>query len=259
MNAAKRLFALVLIIGVLFSFSSCGGDNEYMGFLKNGWSGETETPTETSKDGTTSPKDESPTEASTKKSSNITTTKSVATTTQKQYTIPELLSLYKAAANSVKTSSGVTCTRTKEVITTISGSIPGNYQSFGFRPGTNDKKEVYNTKEDVNSNFCVERKSYVCDLSNSDIKDAVLAKDGNNAVITILVKDDTAGTYDRSSKCVSTINLSDGSWTCKGVTIKGTINAKGKLVALYYSMPTYVTTSSSSFAFSVEQYWDIAY
>ncbi|MBP5272704.1 MAG: hypothetical protein ILO43_07075, partial [Clostridia bacterium] len=72
-------------------------------------------------------------------------------------------------------------------------------------------------------------------------------------------KDDNPGTYSNSSKCVSTISIPIGTWTCKGVTLRGTIDANGRLTSLYYKMPTYVTQGSDAFAFSLEQNWSVAY
>lgn len=176
---------------------------------------------------------------------------------KKSYTAAEALDLYKKAANKVKASgSTATATRTKEVITTISGEIPSMYASFGFKEGTNTEKKVVSGSK-LKSDFCVEGKDYVCNLSASDIKSATVTKDGNKKIVNITVKDDTPGTYDKSSKCVSTISVPIGTWTCKGVKLKGTIDEKGRLVALYYSMPTYVTSGSDSFAFKLEQYWTI--
>lgn len=180
-------------------------------------------------------------------------------TTQKTYTAAEALELYKTAANKVKTTDGVTCTRTKEVITTISGEIPSLYQSFGFKEGTNTEQKILSSKGDIKDDFCVEGQSFVCNLTSADIKSATVTYSGNNKIVTINVKDDTAGTYDRSSKCVSTISIPIGTWTCKGVVVKGTINANGQLTSLYYKMPTYVTSGGDSFAFALEQYWTITH
>ncbi|MBQ1663824.1 MAG: hypothetical protein II057_04660, partial [Clostridia bacterium] len=104
-----------------------------------------------------------------------------------------------------------------------------------------------------------EKKSYTCNLSASDIKSATVQSNGSGKVVTILVKDDNPGTYSNSSKCVSTISIPIGTWTCKGVTLRGTIDANGRLTSLYYKMPTYVTQGSDAFAFSLEQNWTVAY
>ena len=135
------------------------------------------------------------------------------------YTAAEALELYKSAANKVKTTAK-SATRTSETIRTISGSIPSLYSSFGF---------------------------------------ATVQNNGSSKVVTIVVKDDNPGTYSNSSKCVSTISIPIGTWTCKGVTLRGTIDANGRLTSLYYKMPTYVTQGSDAFAFSLEQNWTVAY
>ncbi len=175
------------------------------------------------------------------------------------YTAAEALELYKTAANKVKASgSKAVATRNKEVITTIEGEIPSMYSTFGFKEGTNtEKKTVSGSK--LKSDFCVEGKDYVCNLSASDIKSATVTISGKKKIVNITVKNDTAGTYDKSSKCVSTISVPIGTWTCKGVKLKGEIDEKGNLVSLYYKMPTYVTSGSDAFAFSLEQYWTIAW
>lgn len=175
------------------------------------------------------------------------------------YTAAEALELYKTAANKVKASgSKAVATRNKEVITTIEGEIPSMYSTFGFKEGTNtEKKTVSGSK--LKSDFCVEGKDYVCNLSASDIKSATVTISGKKKIVNITVKDDSAGTYDKSSKCVSTISVPIGTWTCKGVKLKGEIDEKGNLVSLYYKMPTYVTSGSDAFAFSLEQYWTIAW
>ena len=166
------------------------------------------------------------------------------------YTAAEALELYKSAANKVKTTAK-SATRTSETIRTISGSIPSLYSSFGFKEGTKSEKVV--------AKFPVEKKSYTCNLSASDIKSATVQSNGSSKVVTIVVKDDNPGTYSNSSKCVSTISIPIGTWTCKGVTLRGTIDANGRLTSLYYKMPTYVTQGSDAFAFSLEQNWTVAY
>ena len=174
------------------------------------------------------------------------------------YTAAEALELYKTAANKVK-SSAKSATRTSETIKTIKGSIPSMYSTFGFKEGTNTEKVVATGSSALKDKFPVEGKSYTCNLNASDIKSATVSNNGSNKVVTIVVKDDSEGTYDKSSKCVSTISIPIGKWTCKGVTLRGTIDANGRLVALYYKMPTYVTQGSDAFAFSLEQNWTVAY
>ena len=174
------------------------------------------------------------------------------------YTAAEALELYKSAANKVKTTAKST-TRTSETIRTISGSIPSLYSSFGFKEGTKSEKVVANGASELKDKFPVEKKSYTCNLSASDIKSATVQSNGSGKVVTILVKDDNPGTYSNSSKCVSTISIPIGTWTCKGVTLRGTIDANGRLTSLYYKMPTYVTQGSDAFAFSLEQNWTVAY
>ena len=174
------------------------------------------------------------------------------------YTAAEALELYKSAANKVK-STAKSATRTSETIRTISGSIPSLYSSFGFKEGTKSEKVVANGSSELKDKFPVEGKSYTCNLSASDIKSATVQSNGSNKVVTIVVKDDSEGTYDKSSKCVSTISIPIGKWTCKGVTLRGTIDANGRLTSLYYKMPTYVKQCSDAFAFSLEQNWTVAY
>lgn len=172
------------------------------------------------------------------------------------YTDAEALDLYKTAANKVK-STAKSATRTKEVIKTISGSIPSMYQTFGFKEGT--KEAVTYGSSDLKDKFPVEKQNYTCNLSASDIKSASVSFSGSNKIVTITVKDDSAGTYDKSKKCVSTISVPIGTWTCKGVQLRGVIDANGRLTSLYYKMPTYVTSGSDAFAFSLEQYWTVSY
>ena len=174
------------------------------------------------------------------------------------YTAAEALELYKSAANKVKTTAK-SATRTSETIRTISGSIPSLYSSFGFKEGTKTEKVVAKGASELKDKFPVEKKSYTCNLSASDIKSATVQSNGSSKVVTIVVKDDNPGTYSNSSKCVSTISIPIGTWTCKGVTLRGTIDANGRLTSLYYKMPTYVTQGSDAFAFSLEQSWSVAY
>ena len=174
------------------------------------------------------------------------------------YTAAEALELYKSAANKVKTTAK-SATRTSETIRTISGSIPSLYSSFGFKEGTKTEKVVAKGASELKDKFPVEKKSYTCNLSASDIKSATVQSNGSSKVVTIVVKDDNPGTYSNSSKCVSTISIPIGTWTCKGVTLRGTIDANGRLTSLYYKMPTYVTQGSDAFAFSLEQNWSVAY
>ena len=174
------------------------------------------------------------------------------------YTAAEALELYKSAANKVKTTAK-SATRTSETIRTMSGSIPSLYSSFGFKEGTKTEKVVAKGASELKDKFPVEKKSYTCNLSASDIKSATVQSNGSSKVVTIVVKDDNPGTYSNSSKCVSTISIPIGTWTCKGVTLRGTIDANGRLTSLYYKMPTYVTQGSDAFAFSLEQNWSVAY
>ena len=174
------------------------------------------------------------------------------------YTAAEALELYKSAANKVKTTAK-SATRTSETIRTISGSIPSLYSSFGFKEGTKTEKVVAKGASELKDKFPVEKKSYTCNLSASDIKSATVQSNGSSKIVTIVVKDDNPGTYSNSSKCVSTISIPIGTWTCKGVTLRGTIDANGRLTSLYYKMPTYVTQGSDAFAFSLEQNWSVAY
>ncbi len=181
-----------------------------------------------------------------------------AATNKTSYTAAEALELYKSAANKVK-STAKSATRTSETIRTISGSIPSMYSTFGFKEGTNNEKVVASGASALKDKFPVEGKSYTCNLSASDIKSATVQNNGSSKVVTIVVKDDNPGTYSNSSKCVSTISIPIGKWTCKGVTLRGTIDGNGRLTSLYYKMPTYVTQGNDAFAFSLEQNWTVAY
>ena len=181
-----------------------------------------------------------------------------AAVNKSSYTAAEALELYKSAANKVK-STAKSATRTSETIKTISGSIPSLYSNFGFKEGTKTEKVVANGASELKDKFPVEGKSYTCNLSASDIKSATVQNSGSGKVVTIVVKDDNPGTYSNSSKCVSTISIPIGKWTCKGVVLRGTIDANGRLTSLYYKMPTYVTQGSDAFAFSLEQNWTVAY
>ena len=185
-------------------------------------------------------------------------TAGAAAVNKTSYTAAEALELYKSAANKVKTTAK-SATRTSETIRTISGSIPSLYSSFGFKEGTKTEKVVAKGASELKDKFPVEKKSYTCNLSASDIKSATVQSNGSSKVVTIVVKDDNPGTYSNSSKCVSTISIPIGTWTCKGVTLRGTIDANGRLTSLYYKMPTYVTQGSDAFAFSLEQNWTVAY
>ncbi len=84
------------------------------------------------------------------------------------YTAAEALELYKSAANKVKTTAK-SATRTSETIRTISGSIPSLYSSFGFKEGTKTEKVVAKGASELKDKFPVEKKSYTCNLSASDI------------------------------------------------------------------------------------------
>ncbi len=183
---------------------------------------------------------------------------SAAAANKTSYTAAEALELYKSAANKVK-STAKSATRTSETIRTISGSIPSMYSTFGFKEGTKTEKVVAKGSSELKEKFPVEKKAYTCNLSASDIKSATVQSNGSSKVVTIVVKDDNPGTYSNSSKCVSTISIPIGTWTCKGVTLRGTIDANGRLTSLYYKMPTYVTQGSDAFAFSLEQNWTVAY
>lgn len=174
------------------------------------------------------------------------------------YTDAEALELYKTAANKVKTTAK-SATRNTETIKTIKGSIPSMYSSFGFKEGTKTEKVVAKGASELKAKFPVEKKSYTCDLSASDIVSAKVQTNGSNKIVTIVVKDDKPNTYSNSSKCVSTISIPIGKWTCKGVTLRGTIDGNGRLTSLYYNMPTYVSQGSDEFAFSLEQNWSVAY
>ncbi len=98
-------------------------------------------------------------------------TAGAAAVNKTSYTAAEALELYKSAANKVKTTAK-SATRTSETIRTISGSIPSLYSSFGFKEGTKTEKVVANGSSELKDKFPVEKKSYTCNLSASDIKSA---------------------------------------------------------------------------------------
>lgn len=208
-----------------------------------------------------------------KPSSNTSTTKATttkATATQKTYTAAEALDLYKAAANPIKTKSGVTVTRTREVYTEVGESnlsgLSGTIISAAFAPKDDTDKKVFSTKEDIIKSFVVEQQSYVCNLTTSDIKSASVKLSGNNKIVTIYVKDDTSG-QNYSNKAVSATavaNLatkfaSGLSMSCKDVRVTATIDANGRLINLNTYMPCYFTKGEEHFGAAIEQWWSISY
>lgn len=297
MKKSKKPIAVLLSVSILLFFTACS--QETKDFLKYGWdgvidsTGETvtssegeeetnaegqvvEVVTDASGEAVTNASGEAVTKVASHSSSgssagsnsskgnsssgnSSTTTKASGSSVKSYTTVSEILAFYKASANPLKSSSTASATRTKEVITTISGEIPSTYQTFGFKEGTDTEqvKVGAGQSDSMKSKFPVEGESFVCNLSDSDVASASCTYSGGNYTVTITVKDDDAGTYSRSKKCVSVISIPIGTWTCKGVKVKATINSSGQLTALYYSMPTYVTSGSNSFAFNLEQYWTV--
>ncbi len=258
------ILAIILCLGMLLGLASCScgkKDDTAAADASASDAADTDAATDEDKDADADDKDEDKdSDKDEDKDSDKDSEDDKSSDSEKtSYTAAEALELYKTAANKVKASgSKAVATRNKEVITTIEGEIPSMYSTFGFKEGTNtEKKTVSGSK--LKSDFCVEGKDYVCNLSASDIKSATVTISGKKKIVNITVKNDTAGTYDKSSKCVSTISVPIGTWTCKGVKLKGEIDEKGNLVSLYYKMPTYVTSGSDAFAFSLEQYWTIAW
>lgn len=271
MKVLTIIVSLLTVVSLLFSLAACGkGGND----KKTTTTQQTQSETaDANADLTANQGDETDKESgNTTENYNNTTTKrtetSPVTTTStapskpkmKSYTtVSEILDFYKAAANPLKSSSTAEATRTKEVITAISGSIPPMYQ-IGFKEGENREQVKVGSgqKDTMKDRFPVEKQSYVCDLSPDDIDSAVCTLKGEVYTVTINVKDDDEGTYNRSKKCVSTISIPIPivKWTCKGVQIKATIKDE-KLLTLYYNMPTYVTSLTDAFAFSLEQWWTV--
>ena len=284
-NSSKISRMLVILLSLTMVFMLSGCSETTSNFLKNGWDYEVDgvqlepgfnetyeyVPAESSaadrstygsyagpSAGTVTAGSAATAGSATAGSAKAGSSASAANTNKTSYTAAEALDLYKSAANKVKTTAK-SATRTSETIKTISGSIPSLYSSFGFKEGTKTEKVVAKGSSELKDKFPVEGKSYTCNLSASDIKSATVQNNGSSKVVTIVVKDDNEGTYSNSSKCVSTISIPIGKWTCKGVVLRGTIDANGRLTSLYYKMPTYVTQGSDAFAFSLEQNWTVAY
>ncbi len=300
MKNTSRIIAALLTAVMMFSLTACA--EEQTDFLKNGWDGgkepttveeettleegavEGEEATDKSTDGTTKKASSNkPTSnktsssssnkgtASSGSSSNKTTTTTKATATQKTYTTAEAIELYKAAANPIKTKSGVTCTRTREVYTDLGGNLSGGSASiiksfFGEKDDT-EHMTVTGTSNIIEK-FVVEKQSYVCDLSASDVKSATVKTSGNNKIVTIYVKDDTDGT-NFSNKAVSAKAVSDiatgiplvglDTMRCKNVRVTATIDANGRLINLNTYMPAYFYSGEENFGAAIEQWWTISY
>lgn len=277
MKVLTIIVSLLTVVSLLFSLAACGkGGND----KKTTTTQDTQSQTadanadltanqgdETDKESGNTTENYNNTTTKRTETSPVTTTKREVTTTStapskpkmKSYTtVSEILDFYKAAANPLKSSSTAEATRTKEVITAISGSIPSMYQTFGFKEGENREQVKVGSgqKDSMKDRFPVEKQSYVCDLTPDDIDSAVCTLKGEVYTITINVKDDNEGTYNRSKKCVSTISIPIGKWTCKGVQVIATIKDE-KLLTLYYNMPTYVTSLTDAFAFTLEQWWTV--
>ncbi len=300
MKKASRIISLFIITVMMLSLTACM--EKQTDFLKNGWDGgkdpttaeeettleeiseesTTETENTTNKasgtpnKGSTSakkPSSSSQTQSSNSQSSSsgnkVTTTKAASSPAQKTYTTTEAIELYKAAANPIKTKSGVTCTRTKEVYTEIGQSnlsgISGTIINTAFAPKT-DTEPMTVTGSEITEKFVVEKQSYVCNLTASDVKSATVKTSGNNKIVTIYVKDDTSG-QNYSNKAVSatavyelTAKFSSGiSMSCKDVRVTATIDANGRLINLNTYMPAYFTKGDEGFGAAIEQWWTISY
>jgi|GEM_PF-5008796 len=191
--------------------------------------------------------------------------------TGKTYTAAEALALYKSAANPIKTKSGVTVTRTREVYTEVGTSnlsgLSGTIIKKAFGPKDDKDQKVYSSTSDIVKSFVVEKQSYVCNLSTADIKSATAKQSGNNTIVTIYVKDDTSSNQNYSNKAVSATAVAELASTfqsglvmkCKGVRVTATIDAQGRLINLNTYMPAYFEKGDQHFGAAIEQWWTISY
>lgn len=187
------------------------------------------------------------------------------------YTTAEAVELYKAAANPIKTMSGVTVTRTREVYTEVGeknlSGISGTIIGTAFAPKDDTKQKVYSSQSDIIKSFVVEKQNYVCNLTANDVKSATVKQSGNNLIVTIYVKDDTTDNQNYSNKAVSATAVADLAATfssglvmkCKDVRVTATIDANGRLINLNTYMPGYFTKDDQKFGAAIEQWWTISY
>lgn len=306
MKKTSRMIAALLAAVMMFSLTACA--EEQTSFLKDGWDGgkepttveeettleeetsleegaaDSEEATDKSTNGTTkkgsSTSSKKPTsnkgsqssgsQSSGSQSSGNTSTKTTAAA-QKTYTAAEAIELYKAAANPIKTKSGVTCTRTREVYTDLGGNLSGGsaniIKSFFGEKDDTEHMTVTGTSNIIEK-FVVEKQSYVCNLTASDVKSATVKASGKNKIVTIYVKDDTNGT-NYSNKAVSAQAVSDiatgiplvglDTMVCKNVRLTATIDANGRLINLNTYMPAYFYSGDEYFGAAIEQWWTISY
>lgn len=191
---------------------------------------------------------------------------------EKTMSVAEIIDFYKSAANPVKTSSGVTVTRTREKYIELGGNLSGLSASIvkgAFAEKDDTKAVTYTSQSDIKSKFIVEKQSYVCNLTANDVKSATIAKSGNNQIVTIYVKDDVDQAQGYSNKAVSATAVSDLAvplslgklkyMACKDVRLEATIDGNGKLIALHTYMPAYFYATDESFGVALEQWWTISY
>ena len=191
--------------------------------------------------------------------------------TQSGPTQAEILELYKTAANKVKTTSGVTATRTREVYTEVGekniSGIGGSIINMAFGPKDDNKAKTVSGQSNLIKGFVVENQNYVCALTESDIKSATLNQSGSNKIITIYVKDDTTNNQNYSNKAVSATAVADLAATfqgglvmkCRDVRITATLDQNDRLINLNTYMPSYFTKDDQKFGAAIEQWWTISY
>ena len=189
----------------------------------------------------------------------------------KTYTAAEALELYKSAANPIKSKSGVTVTRTREVYTEVGSSnlsgLSGTIIKKAFGPKDDKEQKVFSTPSDIVKSFVVEKQSYVCNLSMSDVKSVTAKQSGNNTVVTIYVKDDTSNNQNYSNKAVSATAVAELAATfssgltmkCKDVRVTATIDSQGRLINLNTYMPAYFSKDDQYFGAAIEQWWTVSY
>lgn len=224
------------------------------------------------KPGSTASNSSKPGSTASKKPTGGTQTPATTLPAKTSYTTAEALDLYKTAANKIKTMAdgAVTCTRTREVYTEVGeknlSGLSGTIISKAFAPKDDKSQKVLSSKSDIAKSFVVEKQSYVCALTTSDIKSASAKTSGNNVIVTIYVKDDTSG-QNYSNKAVSATAVADLAETfssglnmsCKNVRVTATIDANGRLVSLNTYMPSYFSKDDQKFGAAIEQWWSISY
>lgn len=191
--------------------------------------------------------------------------------TEKTYTTEEAVNLYKNAANPVKSTSGYTVTRTREKYIELGGNLSGISASIvkkAFSAKDDTTQKTYSSQSDIQKSFVVEKQSYVCALTASDVKSATVTPSGNNLIVKIYVKDDDGKNQNYSNKAVSATAVSDLAvplsmgkldyMACKDVWLEATINASGQLINLHTYMPAYFYGGSEYFAVALEQWWTIS-